>query len=314
MRRCRVQVARSIERQFYSTMVSESPAVARRLLRLALRKVRESQGVTQSQVAEALEWSLSKVNRIESGDVTVSNTDLRALLGFLGVTDSTTIERLTDNARVSRRRGWWDEAQYREHLSPATLQLLQFESEATAVRSFQPTFIPGLLQTKEYAEGVFDFWSGTLTEAARETRVAVRLRRRAQVLDRADPPLYYLIIEQSVVTRKVGGPAVSAEQLRKVLAVSEMQQAIIRILPLEHSIMSMLGSFTIFDLGDEENAVLYREGALGDEIIHSSDLISRHREIFEQAWHDTLTLAESQTLIRQRVAELVNQDQSQQPH
>jgi transcriptional regulator with XRE-family HTH domain len=293
-------------------MISESPAVARRRLRLALRKVREAKGVTQGQIAEALEWSLSKVNRIESGDVTISNTDLRALLGFLGVTDSALIERLTDDARASRRRGWWDEPQYREHLTPATLQMLQFETEATAIRSFHPTLVPGLFQTRDYAEAVFNFWSRTLSAAARATRLAVRMRRRTQVLERSDPPSYYLIFEESVILRDVGGPDVMAEQLRSLIATSRTPQAIVRVLPLARSAMSMLGAFTVFDLGDEENAVLYRESAWGDEIVHSSDEIGLHRQIFEQMWDESLSQTESLRLVGDKITQLVNHDRNEQ--
>ena len=296
-------------------MVSESPAVARRRLRLALRKVREARGVTQGQIAEALEWSLSKVNRIESGDVTISNTDLRALLGFLDVTDSALIARLTDDARASRRRGWWDEPQYREHLMPATLQLLQFETEATAIRCFQPALFPGLLQTRNYADAIFDFFSDLVSDAARAARLAVRMRRRAQVLDRPDPPPYYVIVDESVVLRRVGGPDVMAEQLHNVLTIGRTPQAIIRVLPLPRSMMSMLGAFTIFDLGDEENAVLYQESALRDYIVHSSDSIGRHRQIFEQMWHESLSGPESRRLIETEAKALVNHDRPhQQPH
>jgi transcriptional regulator with XRE-family HTH domain len=276
--------------------------------------VREAKGVTQSQVAEALEWSLSKVNRIESGDVTISNTDLRALLGFLDVTESATIDRLTNDARASRRRGWWDEPQYREHLTPATLQVLQFETEATAIRVFQPTLFPGMLQTPEYAAAVIERWRETLSEAASATRLAVRLRRRAQVLDRADPPPYYLIIEESVAMRDVGGPDVMADQLRHVIATGRSSQAIIRVLPLARSAMSMLGAFTIFDLGDEENAVLYRESAWGDEIVHSSDEIGLHRQTFEQMWHECLSPQDSLRLMDDTITNLINQDQHRQSH
>jgi transcriptional regulator with XRE-family HTH domain len=291
---------------------TESPAVARRRLRLALRKMREARGVTQGQVAEALEWSLSKVNRIESGDVTISNTDLRALLAYLGVTDPALIDNLTQEARDSRRRGWWDEPQYREQLTSPMLQLLQFENEATAIRCFQPTLFPGLFQTENYAQAVFAGWGDMVTEAQRTTRVAVRLRRRAQVFDRIDPPHYYLILDESVVMREVGGPQVMAEQFATVRAMANSSRVIIRVLPLAHSMMSMLGAFTIFDLGEEENAVLYRESSLEDEIIHHSDTIGRYRTMFEQMWHDCLSKEATAHLIDARAAAaLVSQDRDQ---
>src|SRR5688572_13701384 len=112
----------------------ESPAVARRRLRLALRKAREDAGFTQGQVAYALDWSLSKVQRIESGDVAVSTTDLLALLSYLGIDDAQEKSQLQEIAKRSRRKGWWDEPEIREHLNSSTLQYLAFENEATMIR------------------------------------------------------------------------------------------------------------------------------------------------------------------------------------
>src|SRR5688572_4091090 len=89
------------------------PAVARRSLRLTLRQNRESRGFTQGQVAAALDWSLSKVNRIELGDVIVSHTDLQALLRLFGVDDPALIDRLDRHRQAARRRDWWDDPRYR---------------------------------------------------------------------------------------------------------------------------------------------------------------------------------------------------------
>src|SRR5690606_34184664 len=116
--------------------VGETPAVARHHLRLALRAAREEQGLTQRQLAKALDWSMAKVNRIEAGEVSISVTDLQALLRLLKVTDPETIAELTEHARAARRRGWWDEAKFREHLTPANIQSVQFETVATDIRSF----------------------------------------------------------------------------------------------------------------------------------------------------------------------------------
>jgi transcriptional regulator with XRE-family HTH domain len=288
-------------------MVStESPAVARRRVRLALRKAREASGLTQGQVAEELEWSLSKVNRIESGDVTVSNTDLKAMLELYGVTDEKTINRLAGDARNSRRRGWWDEPRYREHVTPPTMQMIQFESEASAIRVFQPTLIPGLLQTREYATAILDVWSDELSEADRETRLEVRLQRAGQVFDRPDPPKYLVIIDESVIQRQVGGPRVMAGQLEALLTRMASAYTQLRILPFsDAAALVQMASFTLLDLGDEEDAVLYREVLYQDDIVHSRPEIRRHRQRFDQIWKLSLTEDASTRLIRARLATLV---------
>jgi transcriptional regulator with XRE-family HTH domain len=287
-------------------MVSESPAVARRRLRLALRRAREASGLTQGQVAESLEWSLSKVNRIENGDVTVSSTDLRALLSLLGITDPAAAERMTQDARVSRQRGWWDQPQYREHVTSGTLQLLQFESEATAIRSFQPTVIPGLLQTRGYAETVLNFWMHQLSDDARATRLEIRMQRRAHVIERTDPPAYLVVLDESILHRAYGGAKIMAEQLEELASYLDHPSVIIRVLPLaEAGAGAMTGPFTVFDLGDEENAVLYREFGESDDITHVPDRVQRYRKVFETLWEASMPEERSARTIRAKAAELL---------
>ena len=109
----------------------ESPAGARRRVRLALREARERLGYTQAQVAEEMEWSTSKVIRIESGEVTISPNDLKPLLTYLKFADKAESDRLLNDARNSRRRQmWWDEPRVRSHLTPPSRQLIQYEHEA----------------------------------------------------------------------------------------------------------------------------------------------------------------------------------------
>ncbi|MEV1286954.1 helix-turn-helix transcriptional regulator [Micromonospora sp. NPDC049679] len=284
----------------------ESPAVARRRVRLALRSAREAGGLTRGQVAEALDWSISKVNRIEKGDVTVSTTDLRALLELCGVTDPEHVRQLLADARASRRRGWWDEPSYREHLTPALMQMLQFESEATVIRHFHPTLIAGLLQTRAYAEFIMNFWIAEMPAADRAARLEARMRRPVQVFDQPDPPRYLFVLDESVLSRLVGGPRVMAEQLRHLLHLIEKPQITVRVVPLaDAALTGMLGPFTIFDLGDEENAVLYRETILLDEIMHTGEAIHRHRGYFDQMWETALGEEDSARLIEARVEALL---------
>jgi transcriptional regulator with XRE-family HTH domain len=281
----------------------ESPAVARRRLRPALRKAREAKGLTQGEVAKRLEWSLSKVNRIESGEVTISNTDLQALLRLFDITETDRIAQLSADARTSRRRGWWDAPHYREHLTAPTMQLLQFETEASAIRVFQPTLIPGLLQTPAYAGFVVNFYSEDLDPETRNARLDIRMQRHEQVFGRPDPPEYFLMLDESALFREVGGPRVMAEQLRQLLVHIHKSRITVRVVPMaEAAALTMLGSFTIFDLGDEENAVLYHESIIQDEIVHNSDLIRFHRQHFDQKWSQALDEEASARLIEARAA------------
>jgi transcriptional regulator with XRE-family HTH domain len=280
--------------------VGESPAVARYRLRLALRQAREAKGLTQSQVARSLEWSLSKVNRIEAGEVTVSSTDLQALLRLFDITDPQRVEELMATARTSRRRGWWDQTAYREHLTPAMIQSIQFEIEASEIRSFQPTLIPGPLQTPAYATTIMDLWSGDLSPVDRATRVEARTRRRDQILHRADPPTYLLILDESVLLREVGGPRVMLTQLYDLLALIRTDRVTLRVVPLaDAAAYAMYGMFVIYTSGGED-AMLYRESELTDEAVYAADKIRRHRRMFEQIWEHSLTEEASVHLVEAR--------------
>jgi len=282
---------------------AESPAVARRRVRLALRGAREAIGHTQAQVAAALDWSLSKVNRIESGEVSVSATDLKALLEHYGVTDGSTIQRLHQDARTSRRQRWYTNPRYREHLNRSTMQLLEFESEANAIRAFQPILIPGLLQTAEYAAGVFNLAYDELSAGTVEVRREVRAQRHAQVFDRPEPPDYYVILDESVIFREVGGAKVMGDQLRHLLRLAKRPNVRVKVVPFVAAApIALLGQFTILELGGEGDAVLYREAYLADEIIQAPDRVHRHRELFDRLWIQSLDESTSAAVIEARAS------------
>jgi transcriptional regulator with XRE-family HTH domain len=284
--------------------VGESPAAARHRLRRTLRRAREARQLTQRQVAESLEWSLSKVNRIESGEVTISTTDLQALLQLLEVTDAAQVEALAEDARTARRRGWWDHAEYREHLTPAIIQAIQFEAEATAIAAYQPTFIPGFLQTPAYAAALMDIWSDQLSEADRTTRVQVRKLRRDHLFARLDPPDYRLVLDEAVLLREVGGPAILSDQLYYLLDQARSSPITVRLLPFKHVTAYVTGGLFIIYTSDDEDVALYREGYLVDDITYASEGIGRYRRIFQRIWHDAMTAGDSLRLIEARAAEM----------
>jgi len=286
--------------------VSESPAVARRHLRLALRKIRESKGFTQGSVAEALDWSISKVNRIEGGEVTVSGTDLRALLALYEVTDALAISDLTAKAKAARRRGWWNEPGVGDQLTPATIQLLQFEHVATAIRVFHPILVPGLLQTRAYAESLLNSWNLELTEEQRRARLQVRLRRRDYVFTRRPPPTYSVILDESVLLRYVGGVSVMLGQLQELISLRQRRMISLRIVQLTTPSIAMIGSFTLVDLRDDESAVLYRESHNRDEVLQNYDETSLHRRFFDRMWSESLDEDDSLLLIQERARAMMS--------
>lgn len=283
----------------------EPAAVARLRLRLALHRAREAKRLTQRQVASALEWSLAKVNRIEAGDVTISITDLHALLQLLEVTEPGRVEELTEIARAARRRGWWNAPEFRANLTPAMIESLQFELAASAIRSFQPSLVPGLLQTRDYATAVLADLGRDLAEEVRSTRLEVRLRRRDQLLDRPDPPEQLLILDESVLLREVGGARITSEQLYELLAQAQAGRVTVRVLPLAAGAgYAQLDLFMIYDTDDKDVALLYRERRRIDEAVYDLAVIQRHRQLFAQIWEQSWGVEASMHEIEARAAAL----------
>ncbi|MFI1988690.1 helix-turn-helix domain-containing protein [Actinoplanes sp. NPDC020271] len=295
----------------------ESPAVARRRVRVALRKARLATDppLSQGDVAARLGWSLSKMQRIEAGEVTVSGTDLRALLDVYGSFTQHEIEDLVEDARISRRQRWWTRPEFREHMTPSMLKLMAFETEAAEIRVFQPGLVPGILQTPRTAEYVLNDWNLSLSAERRKVRHEVRLQRRRDVIEQADGPRYYLVIDESVLLRDVGGPELAAEQMAALAADARRPSVRVRVLPLaKGGILALVGPYFIVDLNehegrepeedDDDDAVLYREGWNADDLTDDPKLVRQHREYFETMWQQSLDEEVSLSLIAARAAVL----------
>src|SRR6185312_4330001 len=190
-----------------------SPVVQRRRLRTELRKARQDAGLTQEQVADAMDWSLSKVIRIEAGTVGISTTDLKALLNHYQIDDPDLSSQLVALARAARERSWW--SVYRDAAPPGVLQLIGYEAASYIIRNFETLLIPGLLQTEDYARAVFMTLEEGATAERVNTSVEIRMRRQDQ-LDRDDPPLLFFILDEAVVRRLIGGRDVMRRQIHSL--------------------------------------------------------------------------------------------------
>lgn len=284
---------------------NESPAVARRRLRLAIRTIREAAGLTQGDVAAQLKWSLSKVNRLELGEVAVSNTDLQALLRLFGVTDPARVEELIRQGDIARsRRHWWHESRFRNEVTAGTIELLQYAGDARALYGFYPVLIPGLAQTPAYSAQILELWPG-MPDETKKVRLEFRTRLREHVFDRSHPPRCTFVIDESVISREVGGPRVMIEQLESLLAACRDGKIELRVLPLApFAVFSMEAHFILLDIGDDD-AVLYRESSANDELLADSpDKVIEYRDIMRQMLEKSLGLDASLRLIEARVANL----------
>ncbi|MEU4240417.1 helix-turn-helix transcriptional regulator [Actinoplanes sp. NPDC026619] len=288
----------------------DTPAVARQRVRLWLRRARrDTTTLTQTDVAKRLGWSLSKVQRIEIGEVAISETDLRAVLELYGVTGDDVVTAMVKDARLARRERWTTNPEHRKLLSAGLRRLLQFEVAASEIRVYQPLLLPGILQSPATAEYIINEFLGHLTDDERKVHLDVRMRRRKDVLDRPDGPKYYAVLDESVILRNVGGPRITAEQLEDLADVATRPNIFVRVVPLDEgkgAIIGSLGSFVLMILSDDdaEDTVLYRERFITDGIEHDPELIRPYRDGFEDLWKLSLPEDATLRLIRLRAAAL----------
>ncbi|MEV4252999.1 helix-turn-helix transcriptional regulator [Spirillospora sp. NPDC049652] len=244
------------------------PVVQRAILVSELQRLRVETGETQDQVAAALDWSTSKLIRIEGGTVGVSTTDLQALLRHYGLPDGDErVGVLTSMARDARQRGWW--SLYRREMKPAYLQYIGYESGASSIRSFQTMLVPGLLQTEEYANALtIEFVD---SHADRDVIVEVRMRRQEEIFGRDDPPQLRMVVDEAVLRRRVGGqfdPGIMPRQLRHILDALDRPHVSVEVIPFSAGAhFGMMGEFTILQFDDPRlNDVFFQENVGGSDL------------------------------------------------
>jgi len=255
----------------------QTPEVMRRRLSVVLRRARDEKHLTQREAAEALYWSVSKIIRIEQGAVSLSPTDLQAMLAIYGVTDEEQVSELVDLAVASRRQSW---TEYKDVYSQASLSLFGSEAAARIIYKYEPTFVPGLLQTQEYAHALLTGLGRSEEEI--EQMVSARLQRQA-LLDREIRPELRFILGEAVVSRTVGGPSVMIAQLERIKKLGARPGISLQVLPFSRGAHpKMGGAFTILEFEDEYlEDLLYLENAGGETTTRDDrELIADYRGAF----------------------------------
>jgi transcriptional regulator with XRE-family HTH domain len=285
-----------------------SPTVARRRLRLALREAREKAKLTQQEVAEQMEWSLSKVIRIESGDVSISPNDLKPLLSYLEVKDRNVVAAHVADARIARQRQrqkWYQATEMREHLTAPLRQMLEYEAEATRVRYYYVNFVPGPLQTPEYADALMGRYEEELPDDLVRVRLEARQLRRKSLLERARAGSIdaRVLLDESVFMRMIGGPETFTAQLRELAELSRQNVIKLRMMPFSvDAAVTNNASFDLLTLGQgiEAGEVLYRETGLTDETVEDKGATSRHRDRYDRVWQQVADEEDTIDFIRKR--------------
>ncbi|WP_435273466.1 helix-turn-helix domain-containing protein [Streptomyces parvulus] len=254
------------------------PSLNRRKLRLALRKARERSGLSQREAAERVEWSQSKLIRVETGTVSVSVSDLRALLALYGITEPDTVHELAEAARGSKGASWW--SSYHDVVSPQFAQYLGYEGAARAVDTYHPIVIPGHLQTRAYAEALLAE-RGLADERVRRV-VDLRMERQQRMFEGTGRPTATFALDEAAVRRQIGGRDAFRAQLGQILDFARRDEVTVRVLPFDAGAhYSTLGSFVLLRFSDDDD-LLYLEHAAGSMTGGEDlELLAHYQECFQ---------------------------------
>lgn len=233
-----------------------SPTARRRRLSFELKKLREQSALTCAQVGEALDWSGSKVNRMETGSGRVQPSDIEALCRFYDTSEELR-EFLKSLAREAKTRGWW---QVHGAGIPEWFNIyIGLEQDASTVRQYQCEVIPGLMQTEAYA-GELHRSGAHMTVEEIERAVRVRMERQA-MLTRPDAPDAWFIVNEGALRNVIGDRSLMREQLERILESAELPTVTLQVLPFDSGTYPATGTFTMLGFPDPEDPdLVYRDG------------------------------------------------------
>ncbi|MFF1548693.1 helix-turn-helix domain-containing protein [Streptomyces sp. NPDC058291] len=271
-----------------------NPTVRRRRLGQELRRLRELKGMTAEEVAERLLVSQSKISRLENGRRSISQRDVRDLCGVYEVEDQRMVDSLMEMAKDSRQQGWWHafgDVPYSVYIG--------LETDAASLRVYDPQVVPGLLQTRQYAEALI---SGALPETAHteiEKRVQVRMRRQERVSSGENPLRLWSVMDESALRRVVGSRELMREQLEHLVEQSQLPHVTVQVIPFDMGAHPGLnGQYAILEFPDTaDSSVVYIEGVTSDLYLEKPNDVQKYSVMYEHLRAQALNVDQSRQFI-----------------
>jgi len=288
------------------TMASDQgPVIQSAIVRSELVRLRKAKGMTQEQVAKNLEWSASKLIRVEGGHSSITKVDLGALLDQYDVISGDERERLQELNRGTKEPGWWEA--YRNDFPVTYLNYVGYEAGASFIRQFPGTVMPGLLQTPQYAEALTAI---SIEPVKVAPVVGLRMQRQAEVAQRVPRPYRYFVLDEAVIRRHIGiqkDPAIMPSQLRHIVRQAEEDDRLtVRVIPFSKGAHAGLsGPFTLLEFDGGLPDVLYLDtGKEAINMLTSDDRVSEYADSFESLLEVALPAGESLEFIRAAAEEM----------
>ncbi|MGP3922521.1 MULTISPECIES: helix-turn-helix domain-containing protein [unclassified Streptomyces] len=277
-----------------------NPTVRRRRLGQELRRLREVKGMTAEEVAERLLVSQSKISRLENGRRSISQRDVRDLCGVYEVEDHRIVDSLMQMAKDSRQQGWWHafgDIPYSVYIG--------LETDAASLRVYEPQMVPGLLQTRPYAEALI---TGALPEAASteiDKRVQVRLRRQERIHAEESPLRLWAVLDESALRRVVGNRDVMREQLEALIELSQLPHVTVQVMPFSMGAHpGVNGQYAILEFPDAaDSSVVYLEGVTSDLYLEKANDVQSYSVMYEHLRAQALNANQTREFITEAAKE-----------
>jgi transcriptional regulator with XRE-family HTH domain len=279
------------------------PTVLRIVLGTQLRRLREASGITREAAGDAIRASHAKISRLELGRVGFKERDIVDLLTLYGVTAPGEREEFLGLARRANARGWWHQ---HGNLLPSWFEMyLGLEQAASVIRTYQVQFVPGLLQSEEYARSVI--LVGHQDESADDIDRRVRLRMtRQKMLTEPGAPQLWAVIDEAALSRPFGSPRVMREQLEYLLEMTTLPNVTVQVLPFDFGIHAAAGGpFTILRFAEADLPdIVYLEQLNSAVYLDKRNEVEDYLAVMERVSVQAETPIDTKVLLREKLAEM----------
>jgi transcriptional regulator with XRE-family HTH domain len=281
-----------------------TPTVSRRWLAAELRRLREKAGKTLDEVAGVLECSRAKVSRIELAQVSVHPREVEVILALYGAPPEER-EELVQLARQARRKSWWwhDYRDLDQDWPRKQVAFVDYETAATSIRTYQTVLVVGLFQLEDYARAAIRTIRVDLSDEEVDRHVELRLKRQ-RLLEEENSPELWVVLDEGVLRRPIGGPDTMRQQLNFLSEVADHTKVRLQVLPYsagEHP--GLDGAFTIVGFSEggfseiSEKDMIQLENTLSDQYLNDPNAVKRYIELFEGICENAYGTERSQDFI-----------------
>lgn len=278
------------------------PSVRRLILGSQLRRLRERAGISCAEAGYNIRGSASKISRMETGRISFKERDVEDLLTLYGLHDQEERAQLLALVAQSRQTGWWH--RYNDRMPKWFEDYVGLEEAAARIQAWELQFVPGLIQTEEYARAVIEHGHPRQGGEPVDRMVELRMRRQ-KILEGTHPPRLWVVIDESVLHRTFGDGAMLKRQIDKMLELSSLAHVSLQVIPFSRSGYVAEGAFSILRFAESELPdIAYIEHLTGALYLERQDEIEVYGRAFDRLVVDAETPRNSRNFLEKVRAEL----------